>query len=144
MTGVRRADPDARRRAVLLVVAGATLGSILIVGFEHYRGPLRDWLVSEPRDLAHRLTLVFLLAAALVSAPLLAFAVYLWSLAGQVLAAKTFPPPGFRVVRDTPVVEGRAAVLRGRALRIVALGLSAASVLVCLLLWELARALRNG
>jgi hypothetical protein len=35
-------------------------------------------------------------------------------------------------------------MLRGRALRVVALGLGVASVLLCPLLWELARALREG
>jgi hypothetical protein len=144
MTEIRRADPSIQRRAVLLLIVSAILGTVLVLGFEHYRGPLRDWLVSEPRDLARRLTLFFLLATALVSIPLLACGTYLWSLADKVQAARMFPPPGFRAIRDTPVVEGPAAVLRGRILRVVALGLGVASVLLCLLLWELARALREG
>lgn len=140
MTEVRRADPAARRRAVLLVIVCALVGTVLIVGFEHYRTPLRDWLESESRD--HRVTLVFFLAAAL-SAPLLAFAAYLWSLGSKVLWAREFPPPGSRVIRDTPVIAGKAAVLRGRALRALALGLGLASGILCLLLWQLAQALRE-
>jgi hypothetical protein len=143
MTEIRRADPSIQRRAVRLLIVSAILGTVLVVGFEHYRGPLRDWLVSEPRDLA-RLTLLLLLATALLSVPLLACGAYLWSLADKVQSARMFPPPGFRVIRDTPVVEGSAAVLRGRTLRVVALGLGVASVLLCLLVWELARALREG
>jgi hypothetical protein len=144
MTEVRRADPAARRRALLFVIVSALVGTVLIAGFEHYRTPLRDWLGSEPGDLTHRATLVFFLAAAVLSAPLLAFAAYLWSLGAKVLRAREFPPPGSRVIRDTPVIEGQAAVRRGRALRALALGLGVASALLCLLLWQLARALRGG
>lgn len=144
MTEIRKADPAARRQAVLLVIISTLVGTALIFGFEHYRTPLRDWLASEPRDVAHRLTLIFFLAAAVLSAPLFAFAAYLWSLGAKVLCSREFPPPGSRVIRDTPIIEGQAAVLRGRVLRALALGLGAASALLCLLLWQLARALREG
>ena len=59
MTEVRRADPGARRQAVLLVMLGALVGALLIVGFERYRMSLGDWLLSEPGELAHRVKLVF-------------------------------------------------------------------------------------
>ena len=57
---------------------------------------------------------MFFLSAVVLSAPLVAFAVYLWSLGAKVLRARQFPPPGYRVIRDTPVIGGQAAVLRGR------------------------------
>jgi hypothetical protein len=41
MIEIRRADPAARRRAVLLVVLGALVGSLLIAGFERYGPALR-------------------------------------------------------------------------------------------------------
>ncbi len=138
MTEVRRADPAARRQAVLLIILGALVGTLLIVGFERYRTPLRDWLLSEPGEMAHRVKLVFLLSAAVLSAPLVAFAVYLWSFGAKVLRARQFPPPGFRVIRDTPVIDGRAAVLRGRGFKVLALCLGVACVLLWLLLWRLA------
>jgi hypothetical protein len=40
VTEVQRADPAARRLAVVLVVAGALVGSLLIAGLERYRAPL--------------------------------------------------------------------------------------------------------
>jgi len=85
--------------------------------------------------------LVLLLAAVVLSAPLVAFAAHLWRLGARVRRAREFPPPGYRVVRDTAVVSGQAAMSRGRALGALALGLGAASVLVWLLLWRLARLL---
>jgi hypothetical protein len=144
MTEVRRADPAARRQAVRFVILGALIGSVLIVGFERYRTPVRDWLLSKPEELAHRVKLVFLLSAVVLSAPLLAFAVYLWSLGANVLRARQFPPPGYRVMRDTPVIGGRAAVSRGRAFKLLALCLGIASVLLWLLLWRLAWVLSGG
>jgi hypothetical protein len=144
MTEVRRADPAARRQAVRFLILGALVGTVLIVGFERYRTPVHDWLLSKPEELAHRVKLVFLLSAVVLSAPLLAFAVYLWSLGANVLRARQFPPPGYRVMRDTPVIGGRAAVSRGRAFKLLALCLGIASVLLWLLLWRLAWVLSGG
>ena len=141
MTEVRKADPAARRQALVLVVFGAAVGAVLILAFERSRTPLREWLLSEPGDLGRRVRLALLLAAALLAAPLAAFAVYFWSLGTSVVQAKEFPPPGYRVVRDTRVVAGPAAVLRGRGLKALALGLVATSALLWLLLWRLAEAL---
>jgi hypothetical protein len=44
MTEVRRADPAARRLALLLVIVGVLVATLLMVGFERYGTPLRDWL----------------------------------------------------------------------------------------------------
>jgi len=122
----------------MLVVLNATVGVVLILGFEHYRAPLHDWLLSEPEELGYRVKLVLFFAAATLCAPLVAFAAYLWSLGAKVLRAGEFPPPGYRVTRDTPVIAGPAAALRGRGLRALALCLGLASAFLCLLLWWLA------
>jgi hypothetical protein len=129
---------------VLLVMLGALVGALLIVGFERYRMSLGDWLLSEPGELAHRVKLVFLLFAAVLSAPLVAFAIYLWSLGAKVLRAGQFPPPAYRVIRDTPVIGGQAAVLRARGFKILALCLALASALLWLLVWRLAWVLSEG
>jgi hypothetical protein len=138
VTEIRRADPAARRRAILLVVLGALGGTLLIAGAAHFRAPLLDSLLSEPRERASRLRLLLLLAAAGLSVPLVLFAAHLWSLGSRVLQARQFPPPGYRVIRDTPVVVGPAAIARGRGLKALALFLGAAAVLLSLLLWRLA------
>jgi hypothetical protein len=139
MTEVRRADPAVRRQAILLVVLGTVVGALLILGFERYRTPLRDWLLSEPGEQPRRVKLVFSLTATLMSAPLVAFAAYFWSLGAKVVRAGVFPPPGYRVMRDTPVIAGHAAVLRGHGLQSLALCLVVASALLWLLLWWLGR-----
>ena len=94
MIEVRRADPAARRFTVLLVIVGVLVATLLIVGFERYRTLLRDWLLSEPEELGYRVRLVFFLSAAVLSAPLVAFAVYLWSLGAKVYARGSFHRQG--------------------------------------------------
>ena len=144
MTEVQRADPAARRQVVLFIVVGALVGALLIIGFERYRSPLRDWLLSEPEQLAHRLRLLFLLSAVSVSAPLFGFATHLWSVSGRVLRAQQFPPPGHRVIRDTPILRGHAAISRGRTLKVLAVCLGVACALLWLLFWRLASVLSKG
>jgi len=138
MTDVRKADPAVRRRAILFLLVGTCVGALLIAGFERYHIPLRDWILAEPGASAQRVKLALLLLAALLLAPLLVFAAYVWSLGERVLRAREFPPPGLRVIRDTPVIRGERAVSRGRLLKLLALGSGIASVGLGLLLWRLA------
>jgi hypothetical protein len=135
VTDVRKADPAARRRAILLVAGGALAGTLLIAAGALFRAPLLEWLQSEPR-------LLLLLMAAALSGPLLLLAAHLWSLGTRVLQARQFPPPGHRVIRDTPVVAGPAAISRGRGLKALALVLGVAAVLLSLLLWRLGALIR--
>src|SRR5262249_58752968 len=116
-------EAAARREAVLVLAAATLVGALLIVGWERYEIPLRDWLRSEPGKLAHRARLGFLLLALALVAPVLAFAVQLWRLGARVLRARQFPPPGYRVIRDTPVISGPAAGSPGRGLKAPARGL---------------------
>src|SRR5262245_36420821 len=139
MSDIQKADPAARRQAVWLLIAGTLVGVLLILGFERYRTALREWIGSEPGDATHRLTVTLVALAVLLSAPAVAFAVYLWSLGARVLRAQQFPPPGYRAIRDTPIVSGPAAALRGHAFRVLAVCLGAASLLFWLMVWRLAR-----
>ena len=144
MTEIRRADPAARRQAVWLLIVGMLVGGLLILAFERYGAPLREWVGSDPRDARQRIKLALVLLAVLLSVPVVAFAAYLWAFGAKVLRTQQFPPPGYRVIRDTPVVAAQAATMRGHAFRILALGLGAASLLLWLMLWRLARALATG
>ena len=112
MTEVRRADPAARRTAALVLVAGTRAGALLLVAFTRYRVALSDWVLAlaDPGSTAQRVKLVLLLPAAVLLAPLLALAVYLCAVGGRVVRAREFPPPGLRVIRDTPIVTGERAV----------------------------------
>jgi hypothetical protein len=144
MPEVRKADPAARRQAVLTVLIGALVGALLIGGFEWYRDSLLDWLRAQASERPDRLRRLFFLSGAVLSAPLVVFAVRLWLLGETVLRARQFPPPGYRVIRDTPIVGERAAVVRGQILKILSAGLVVASAFLCFLLWRLLRVLVGG
>lgn len=137
MTALRRADPTARRTVALLLVVGTCMGALLLVAFARYRIPLSDWMLADPGSSAQRVKMVFRVLVALLLAPLLALAAYLWSLGGKVVRAREFPPPGLRVIRDTPIVTGERAVSRGRLLKVLALGCCIACAVLAVLLWRL-------
>jgi hypothetical protein len=137
MTEIRKADPEARRRAILAVIFGAAIGALLIAGFDELRQPFHDWLMSDPSETPRRARLAIGLSAIMLAAPLVSLAVYLWLLSVKVLRAQQFPPPGFRVIRDTPVVSGPAAVTRGHAIQVFAVCLGVGAVVLCLFLWWL-------
>ena len=143
MTDVRRAHPAARRHGVLLLLVAALVGALLTVAYERYRIPLRDWILAAPRETAQRIQLIPLAVGALLLVPLLAFAAYLWSLSAKVLRAREFPPPGHRVIRDTPAVVGEAALARARQLKVPALGCGIACAMVGFLLWRIAALFSN-
>ena len=134
MTEVRRADPTARPAAALMLVGGMCAGALLIAIFMRYRVPLGEWVRA---DRAQRVRLMFLLLTALVAGPLLGLAVYLWSLGERIVRAREFPPSGLRVIRDTPVITGAKAVVRGRLLKVLAIACAVASIVLAGLLWGL-------
>src|SRR5262245_36226135 len=137
MTEIRKADPTARRQAVLVLVVGICVGAVLIAAFERYRGLLSDWVLADPGDPVQRARLIIVLAGILLVAPVLGIAGYLWSVGGRIVHTREFPPPGLRVIRDTPIITGERAVARGRLLKVLALGLGIVSALLLLLLWRL-------
>ena len=144
MKQIQKADPEARRRAMLTVIFGAAVGGLLIAGFDHFGEPFRAWLSSDPAETAGRARLAMYLSALVLSAPVIAFAVYLWLLGKKVLRAQQFPPPGFQVIRDTPVIGGPAAVTRGQVIQALALCLGLAAALLWLFFWWLARTISQG
>jgi hypothetical protein len=137
MNEIQKADPEARRRAILMVVFGEAIGALLIAGFGYFRGSLHEWLVSDSAETAFRGRLVICAAAVLLAAPLIAFALYLWLLGAKVVRAQQYPPPGLRVIRDTPVISGPGAVTRGQAIQVVAVCLGAGAAVLCLFFWWL-------
>jgi hypothetical protein len=136
MPNVAKADPGARRKAVYIILVCTLIGAALIVSFERYRRQLHDWILADPSG--HRMQLVLLSLAFLGSVPLVGFAVYLWSLGSRTVQAQQFPPPGQRVLRDTPVVTGQAALVRGRLVKTLAISLFLAAALLSILFWRLA------
>jgi hypothetical protein len=137
MNDIQKADPEARRKALLVVVFGAAIGGLVIAGLAHFGDSLRDWILSDPEETAFRARLVICLIVALLAAPLVGVAVYIWLIGAQVLRAQRFPPPGLRVLHDTPVLSGSAAVTRGHVIQVVAVCLGLSAAVFCLFFWWL-------
>ncbi len=133
---IQKADPAARRQGILLAVFAAAAGALLLAGFEHFREPLHEWLSAEPAETASRAKLALYAAVLILCAPVIALSVYLWLVGARVLRAQQYPPPGFRVIRDTPVIRGSGATTRGHAIQVLAvcLGVSVA-VLALFFIW---------
>ena len=137
-SSMRRADPKARRHAVIIVAAATVIGLVLIAGPAWYREPLRAWLLDDPAVTASRARLLLAGAGALLVAPLIGFATYAWRLGSRVVAEREFPPRGHAVIRDTNIVSGDAAVAQGRGLRAIAIFLVVASIAITGVLWRVA------
>ena len=137
MTDVQRADSAARRKAITIVIISAIVGSLLIVVFETYRAQLYEWLLSDHEKLAHRLRILIILTAGFGAITLFAFSVYLWSFGCKVSNYQRFPLPDQRVIRDTPILEGQAALMRGRVLKTLAVFLAVAGIMLCFVFWWL-------
>jgi hypothetical protein len=135
VTKISRADPVARRRVLLLLVGFAVCGVLLKVGADWFRSPLAHWVLADPAAADQRLGYVLFAMALLMSTPLLALAVFFYSLGRRTVRSGEFPPPRWRVVRDTPVISGAAAVSRGRLLLVLAALCLLAAAGVATMLW---------
>ena len=113
MTAVRN-QPTSPRTAVLVVIAAAIGGGGLILLQQAYREPLEAWLTSDPERTASRARMLIAIAGSLLVVPLLAFAGYMWRVAG------TLEQP------------------RARALKILAMLLVAGAVALAAVMWRLA------
>jgi hypothetical protein len=124
-TEVQKADPKARRLALVFMLIGMIIGALLILTVEPHQGTIRDRILSEPAGASDRIRLAFLVSGALLSTPLLLFAAYCWTLGAKVHRAQRFPPPHVRLIRDTPVAYGEEAEFHARVLQTLAVGLLA-------------------
>jgi hypothetical protein len=137
MDEMQRANPRARRRALILIGGMTLLGAVAIASSPSWISAVVSWIRSEPQRFDERLAIARWIASAVVALPTAAFAAYFWRLASAVIAADRFPPPGLAVVQDTPIVSGAAARRRGRLLRIVAVAVLLPAVAVIVIFWKL-------
>jgi hypothetical protein len=131
---IQKADPAARRNAVLLVLAAMIAGTVLIALGAQSPPGLVAWVREDYRT---RLAIVIVIMLVVVAAPPLGLAVYLWRLARRTLSAERFPPPGSRVVHDTPILTGDSALARGRMLQVMGAMIGMGALLIALALLRL-------
>src|SRR5262245_34836546 len=109
--GIHAADPVARRHAVVAVVVIALAG---VAGYYL----LQDWIAglraADPDEARRALGRGLVGGAWVVCLPVLVLAAQLWRTGSRVTQAARFPLPAARLVRDTPILTGEAARIRGR------------------------------
>lgn len=133
---IQRADAGARRRAVWIVLLGATAGAVTLLWFEQSLPALIAWAIEGPDSGAARARLLLALIGTVIVVPLVGFAVYLWFLGEQISRSGRFPLPSMKVIRDTVVVTGQAALSRSRCVKAFAVFLALSALgMLCALWW---------
>lgn len=131
---VEPADPTARRRALLAMVVVAIAGAFAYLGLEQWLNQLE---VSDPDHARATLASALLWTSCAMALTVAAFGVYILMLGSRVRNAERFPPPGARVVRDTPVVTGRAARTRGLLMQLIACVMLGCALVLVAMAWRL-------
>lgn len=99
------------------------------------------WLATvgtlPAEDARQTLTTVFLASIGVAAAGLLVVGGQCWRAGARVRGAQRFPAPGATVIRDTLVLEGAAAVVRGTWLQAVGAGLLLSALGLVVASWVL-------
>jgi hypothetical protein len=108
---VLKADPAYRRKVLVVYVAFVALCTLLVLVLQQWGFPAFDaYLRRQKPDEAIRLLKTIVIVS--MSVPLGIF-VYLFRLGRHIQLSAQFPAPGTRVIRDTEILRGRAAIRRG-------------------------------
>ena len=118
MSAIQQAEPRARRRSIILSIVLVMLGTFAIALVEARQEQITNWIGANARTML-RDPLTVAAGVFVMCSPLLALALYLFSLGRRVVNAARFPPPRHAVVRDTTIFEGCAAIRRGRSLQLL-------------------------
>lgn len=112
---ILRADPRARRGVLTIVVLAGVIGLLAIEWLLPWaRGRVEQAVYegSLAKSAVCKSILIFLMA---VATSVGGIGVYAFRFGRRVACEERFPPAGMKVVRDTRVLQGRAARLLGRA-----------------------------
>ena len=141
MHEIQRADPQARRRARMMVASGTLFGLIFIPLAEVYRPALAEWVSRDPES---RLRFACTALAVAFAVPTLGFAAYFWRLGDRIVRAERCPAPGTAVVRDTVILRGYRARRRGRLAQVVAALLVLVAASFSIFVWRLLSLLESN
>ena len=130
---IQKADPAARRKALILLLIGAAIGVVLSLNLEGWLKANSELILARPWILCVPITLPILIGAG-----------WAWMFAGRIIRSRRWPPPETRVIKDTPVEEGDAAVRRGMTIRVIASLLVIGACALSVMMWMLIKTVGNS
>ncbi len=133
-----RADTRLRWWILVGITLVVALLWLLQNSLNAYLAQALDWLIADAEQVHQRLTWLLVALVVLVS-PLLAVGYWLYCLSQRVGRSGQFPPPGAKVLRDTPVLRGTDASNMCRRLRLSAYLFSAMAFILTFGLWWIIR-----
>ena len=95
---------------------------------------LMGWAAGDPGAAVGRPNMV-IGSLYILALPMIMSCRYLWIVGSKIIAARRYPAPGIKVIRDTIVTSGPRAAMHGRLLRYIAVFLGVLSLTLPLVLW---------
>jgi len=106
---IAQADPRARRLAMAAAVVMFAAGGVLLWLLEGRLRAIRQMVQQNPAAAAQQAVQIAGWVAWAGGAGMVGLGVWLWRLGRRINRTGRFPPPGMKVVRDTPVRTGPQA-----------------------------------
>lgn len=138
---IHRADPRARRNAIIVVLVAGIAGAAILHAFGGSAEDLRAWV---ERDVERAGKTLFALMALGFSAPMLGLAFWVWRFAAQINRAGRYPPPAAKLTRDTRVRTGASAMAVARLHYVLAVIVALMAIIAPVLLWRVYSGLVGG
>jgi hypothetical protein len=140
---VVRGDPALRRRALLVLPLVVVLGVGALATAPRASRLLIAWLQQSPNPRGRAVLAMLAFAAPFTLAAWLV-GVDAIRRSMQTLRARRFPPPGMRVVRDTPVLRGGRARLVAVVWLVLGASLLTTGTMLPLFAYRIGAVLRDG
>jgi hypothetical protein len=132
---IQKADPHAVRIVVAVIASATLLGVVLINATEELHPEVQAWIRQDVRV---RVPMALAVVTLITVGPVVGVAAYLWRFGQRMIRTRRYPPEGFRMVRDTQVVTGDAAIRQGRLVLGLATIIGVTSVVLAFFLLRLA------
>jgi len=115
------ADKTHRNWIVAVALLGAILVLLLVVVLDEQIEEIKRQAGEDPRKAVETILRLIAVTACVSGAGLVGMALWFWRLGRRVRLTGRFPPPGMKVIRDTPVRTGPRARNVANVARLTAL-----------------------
>lgn len=130
MPEIQRADPQARRKTIILTVVMMVVFVPALYWAYSYIESIEEW-IAQPGETIRRAKLILSVLIAFGAILLLVISIFTFGFASAILRSDRYPPPKTKVVKDIRIRRGVAARKIGRLLQ--ALGVASLLFLIALI-----------